>query len=95
VLVEYDEEMFAALDSDQRPLIEQIGQALHDLAECSTALVVLAARRFDRGVTVIARYADCVVIYAGLPDEAKPALPTGASSCRQRVVTQQTLVGNW
>lgn len=27
VLVEYDEEIFSALDSDQRLLIEQIGQA--------------------------------------------------------------------
>ncbi len=94
VLVEYDEEMFSALDSDQRPLIEQIGQALHDLAERSSALVVLTARRFDKSVTTISRYADCVVVYAGLPGEAEPG-PVRAQTGPQRVQAQRTLAGGW
>ena len=94
VLVEYDEEMFAALDNDQRLLIEEIGQALHDLAERSSALVVLTALRFDRSVTTIARYADCVVVYAGLPDEADSSQGR-AQPGLQRVQAQRTLAGGW
>lgn len=94
VLVEHDEEIFSALDDDQRLLIEQIGQALHDLAECSSALVVLSAGRFDRSVKTIARYADSVVVYAGLPDEVVPG-PIRAQTSPQRVPAQRTLAGGW
>jgi len=94
VLVEHDEEMFSALDDDQRLLIEQIGQALHDLAERSSALVVLSARHFDKSVTTIARYADYVVVYADLSDELKTN-PVRAPSNPQQVKAQRTLAGGW
>jgi hypothetical protein len=94
LLVEYDEDLFSVLNDDQRPLIEQIGQALHDLAECSSALVVLSARGFDRSLNTIARYADCVVVYTGLPDEAAPG-SVRAQTSPQRVPAQRTLAGGW
>ena len=77
VLVEHDEEMFSALDDDKRLLIEQIGQALHDLTERSSGLVVLSARRFDKSVTTIARYADCVVVLRGSARRGRVRLSQG------------------
>ena len=84
VVVEYDDELFSALEGDDRDVIFAVGRALQELARSSA--VLLYAPRADRGLRALLRAADQVVWRY---DERAPA-PVGRRSGRP---VQTTLAG--
>ncbi len=66
VLVEYDPELFSAIEGEQQEVVHAAGQALSELARSS--LVLLYVGRADRGFRALSRPADQVVyLYGALP----------------------------
>lgn len=92
VIVEYDPELFSALEDEQRETVWAVGRALRELA--SASLVLLYAERADRGLRALVRTADqAVYLYGAVPPPR--SVPPGAASRRGRPVQRTLVEAGW
>ncbi len=92
VILEYDPEIFSALEDEQREAVWAVGRALRELA--SSSLVLLYAGQADRGVRALARTADQTVYLYGAVPPPRAAAP-GAAPRRARPAQRTLAEGGW